>query len=116
MQTETKTVMWLVATIILIVAASFAGLGYLANLSLVARAGPPFTHAADVRLVEQRATTLLSAATALWITGCVVFAQLMPRQPGRGRRCYLLSGTIVGVAIIATVAILHLTANLLKLF
>jgi len=115
MQVETKALVFVVATIMLIVASSFAGLGYLANRAIAAKAGPALAAAPDVHLVQQRASILLAAAIAFWLAASAVFAQVNPRVPGRKLRPYIRSAILSGVAIVVTVTILEVTARLLQL-
>lgn len=116
MQAETKTVVYVIATILLIVASSFAGLGYFANQAVIARAGSTLANAPDVHLVQQRAEILLVAAIAFWVVASLLFARVIPQRPGRGARSYVTSTFIVGIAVVATVFILRTTATMLKMF
>jgi hypothetical protein len=115
METETRTVLFVVATIIFIVAASFAGLGFLANRAIAAKAGPAFAGAPDVRLVEQRAEILLIATIALWLAASAMFAKVIPQQPGSAMKGYMRGVLVTGIAIVVTVTILNITARLLQL-
>jgi hypothetical protein len=115
MQAETKTVIYILTTILLIVASSFAALGYLANHAIVAKAGAALQQAPDVQLVERRAEILLAATVALWAAAVLVFARVLSHRPERGARSYVTSAVLVSIAIGVTVAILHFTADALKL-
>jgi hypothetical protein len=116
MQTETKTVLYVMTTIVMIVASSFSALGYLANRAVVDKAGPVLAHAPDVRSVQHRADLLLIATVGFWMVASVVFAGVIPHRPERGARPYVTSTALVAVAVVVTVTLLRYTADLLKLF
>jgi hypothetical protein len=115
METETKTVAWVFVTIILIVASSFAGFGYLASRTMIASAERWPTHATDLRTMQTRSHVMLAATVGCWAAASLVYALALPHQPGRSVRRYVISAISSGLAIAVTVTILHVTAKLLRL-
>lgn len=116
MQTETKTVIAVLATVVLVVASSFAALGYFANHAVALKAGDALAKAPDVQQVAQRANMMLIAAAGFWLAASLLFARALPHRPEQGARSYVTSTVLVTIGVVVTTAILRFTATALQLF
>jgi len=109
MSSETKSLCLVLATIALMVASSFAAMGYLANEASVSRAKGALTQAPDVADIRSRAALLLGLSILLWLGAGGCFAGSLPTPPSSPYKRYAISAVITGLGIAATVTILSLT-------
>jgi hypothetical protein len=115
MEDETRTVVWVLATIVLVVGAGYAGFAALENYLMAAKAAAAGMHPIVVLVVHRRAAILLIFAILFWIAASAVFKQALQQRPGSSLPRYALGAAITGIAIAIVIAVLHVTATLLKL-
>jgi hypothetical protein len=115
MEDETRTIVWVLATILLVVAAGYAGFASVENHLMAGKAVAAGAHPVVVHAVERRSIILLVFATLFWIAAAAVFGQALPQRPGTRSPRYAVSAGICALAIGIMVVVLHVTATLLKL-
>ena len=116
MEDENRTVAWVLATIILVVASGYAGFASLENHLMAGKGTAEGAYPVVIQAVARRSVILLVVAILFGLIASVVFGQALPERPGRTSVIrYAISTALTGVAIAIVVIVLHVTATLLKM-